>query len=102
MANPARKPKHPGLLLQDIYLADLGISGATLAAALRVPSERIAALFRGAEAVDADLAIRLGLFFDKDPAFWLDLQRAYDLAKARDENDYTGIEKHGAISSFFP
>lgn len=102
MPHPARKSKHPGLILQDSYLADLGMSGVALAAALQVPPERIAEVFRGNAPVDADLAIRLGLFFDKDPSFWLNLQQAYDLAEVRRLHDYSAIKKAEAPSSFFP
>jgi addiction module HigA family antidote len=98
----AKKPKHPGTILQDIYLSDLGMNGNALAAALQVPGERISSLLRGQASIDADLSIRLGRYFSKEPGYWLALQSAYELAKAEAETDYSGIDKHPGIVAFFP
>jgi len=98
----AKKPKHPGLILQEIYLSDLGMNGGALANALKVSGEQISAILRGQAAIDADLSIRLGLYFSKEPTHFIGLQQAYDLAKAQAENDYSGIEKHPGIIAFFP
>lgn len=98
----AKTPKHPGLILQATYLADLGISSAALAQALHIESEQLAKILRGQSPIEADMAIRLGRYFGKEPSFWLNLQQAYDLAKAEAEHDYAGIEKHPSVASFFP
>jgi antitoxin HigA-1 len=98
----AKAPKHPGRILQDQYLADLGMNGNALAAALHVPGDLISTILRGQAPIDADLSIRLGLYFSKEPNYWLALQQTYDLAKAQAENDYSGIEKHPGIVAFFP
>jgi addiction module HigA family antidote len=98
----AKAPKHPGLILQASHLADLGISSAALAQALQVESEHLAKILRGQSPIDADMAIRLGRYFGKEPSFWLNLQQTFDLAKAAAEHDYSGIEKHPSVASFFP
>lgn len=98
----AKAPKHPGRILQDQYLSDLGMNGNALAAALHVSGDLISTILRGQAPIDADLSIRLGLYFSKEPNYWLNLQQAYDLAKAQTENDYSGIEKHPGIVAFFP
>jgi len=41
--------------------------------------------------VSADTAIRLGRYFGVDPRFWLNLQAAYDLSRADNEHDYSGV-----------
>jgi len=43
--------------------------------------------------VSADTAIRLGRFFDVDPRFWLNLQTAFDLSLAENENDYSNVRR---------
>jgi addiction module HigA family antidote len=98
----AKAPKHPGRILQDQYLSDLGMNGNALAAALHVSGEQISAVLRGQAPVDADLSIRLGLYFSKEPNYWLNLQQAYDLATAQAGHDYSGIAKHPGIVAFFP
>jgi len=98
----AKKPKHPGTILQEIYLSDLGMNGNALAIALKVSGEQISTILRGQAPIDADLSIRLGLYFSKEPNHFLGLQQAYDLAKAQAENDYSGIEKHPGMVAFFP
>ena len=98
----ARRPKHPGVILQEIYLDNFGMGSAALAEALHVPGERVAAILHGQASMDADMALRLGRYFDKEGAYWLNLQQNYDLAKAEAEHDYSGIAKHPTITSFFP
>jgi addiction module HigA family antidote len=98
----AKAPKHPGMILQASHLADLGMSSAELARALKVESEHLAKILRGQSAIDADMAIRLGRYFGKDPSYWLNMQQAYDIHKAEMEHDYSGIEKHPSVASFFP
>ncbi len=98
----AKAPKHPGRILQDQYLSDLGMNGSQLATALQVSGDQISTVLRGQAAIDADLSIRLGLYFSKEPNYWLNLQQAHDLAKAQAEHDYTAIEKHPGIIAFFP
>jgi addiction module HigA family antidote len=60
----------------------LGLSINRLARELRVPPTRIHSLVHGRRAVTADTALRLARYFNSTPAFWLNLQVAYDLAIA--------------------
>jgi addiction module HigA family antidote len=89
---------HPGEVLSEEYLAPLGLSATALARAIGVPGNRISDIIRGRRGMSADTAIRLGLFFDVDPYFWLNLQMAYDLSLAQRENDYSGIRPRAASS----
>jgi addiction module HigA family antidote len=98
----AKTPKHPGSILQAQYLGDLGMNGGQLAAALHVSGDDIATILRGQAPITADLSIRLGLYFSKEPNYWLNLQQAYDLAKAQAEHDYSAIQKHPGMVAFFP
>jgi addiction module HigA family antidote len=82
---------HPGEILAEEYMAPLGLSAKALARAIDVPGNRISDIVRGRRDVSADTAIRLGKYFDVDPRFWLNLQSAYDLSLAENENDYSGL-----------
>ena len=82
---------HPGEILAEEYMAPLGLSAKALARAIDVPGNRISDIVRGRRDVSADTAIRLGKYFDVDPRFWLNLQSAYDLSRAENEHDYSGL-----------
>jgi len=83
------RPIHPGEILREEYLVPLGMSANALAAALRVPANRVSAIVAETRAVTADTALRLARAFGTSAEFWLNLQTAYDLRTA---------EKKGAAS----
>jgi addiction module HigA family antidote len=80
----ARTPIHPGEHLAE-ELRELGISAAELARQIAVPVNRITAILHGQRAVTADTALRLGHWFGTSPELWLNLQKLYELRRARDE-----------------
>jgi antitoxin HigA-1 len=73
---------HPGEILLEDFMKPMGISARQLAADIDVPPSRISELVNGHRPVTADTALRLGLFFDMDPRFWLNLQTEYDMRVA--------------------
>ena len=77
-----RTPIHPGDILAD-ELVFTGLSANQLAKALKVPTNRITQVLAGRRAVTADTALRLGRFFGTGPELWLNLQKLYELDKAR-------------------
>ena len=79
-----RDPIHPGEILED-ELAEIGMKPVQLAARLGVPDNRIYQILQGRRAITADTALRLGRFFNTGPEFWLNLQQAYELDRARAE-----------------
>jgi addiction module HigA family antidote len=92
----ARLRTHPGEVLREEYLGPLCMSARALAKALGVPANRLTEIMREERDMSADTAIRLGRYFGTDPRFWLNLQSAYDLSKAEQKNDYSGIRKRTA------
>lgn len=56
-----------------------------LAKSIDVKQTRIGEIIAGRRSITADTALRLARFFGTSEAFWLNLQMAYDAAKARDE-----------------
>ncbi|MCC6778525.1 MAG: HigA family addiction module antidote protein [Hyphomicrobiales bacterium] len=75
-------PIHPGEFLAEI-LAELGLSQAALARAMRVSAMRVSHVVKGARPVTAELALKLGKALGQSPEYWLNLQAAHDLARAR-------------------
>jgi len=81
----ARVRTHPGEVLREEFLAPLGLSSHQLADAIDVPANRISEIVREARSVTADTALRLADHFKTTPEFWMNLQSAHDLSKARAE-----------------
>ena len=77
-----RAPTHPGELLREEFLPDLGWSSTELAARLRVPAATIDALLAEETALTPNLALRLARLFSQTPAYWLKAQLACDLYEA--------------------
>lgn len=82
----ARKmaPIHPGEILREDFLAELGISQYRLAKDTSVPARRINEIVRGLRAISADTALRLARYFGTSERFWLNLQARYDLEVEKD------------------
>jgi len=95
----SRLRTHPGEILAEEYLAPLGLSANALAKAIGVPGNRISDILRQRRDVSADTAIRLGRYFAVDPRFWLNLQAAYDLSRAENEHDYSGLAARATAST---
>jgi len=79
------RPIHPGEILRE-ELEVLGFSANRLASVLHVPTNRITGILNEQRAITADTALRLARFFGTTPEFWLSLQSAYELRKARQES----------------
>src|SRR5580704_14728451 len=71
-------PIHPGEILAD-ELAELKLSPAQLARELHVPSNRLYQLIAGKRSMTADTALRLEQWLGVEAAFWMNLQKSYEL-----------------------
>jgi addiction module HigA family antidote len=79
---PARRPPHPGEFLESRYLKPLAITQTELAGALGVSRRRVNELINGRRAITPDTAVRLGMYFGNEAAFWMHLQVAWDMHAA--------------------
>ena len=70
---------HPGEILLEDFMKPMGITARQLAADTDVPPSRISDVVNGKRPITADTALRLGLFFDMEPRYWLNLQTEYDM-----------------------
>jgi antitoxin HigA-1 len=82
MAKNGMRPVHPGEILREDYLEELGMSANALAKALHVPAPRVNDIVRERRGVTADTALRLARYFGSTPQFWLNLQSTYELRQA--------------------
>ena len=75
---------HPGKILLGEFLEPMGISQYRLAKDTNVSPRRINEIVHGKRSITADTALRLGMFFNMSPQFWINLQGRYDLEVAED------------------
>lgn len=80
------RPVHPGEVLQEEFLAPLGLSANALAQALRIPALRVNDIVRERRSVTPDTALRLARHLGTTAQFWLTLQASYDLKIAMRES----------------
>ena len=84
----------PGEMLTEEFLKPLGLSQNQLAMNIRVPSTRIGEIVRGKRGVTPQTAWLLSATLKTTPEFWMNLQVAFDLARAKPE--------HEAVSAIHP
>ena len=77
------KPIAPGEILLEEFLKPLEISQSKLARDLNVPVGRVSDIVQGKRAITPDTALRLAVYFNMTPEFWMNLQSHYDLKLAK-------------------
>lgn len=75
-------PIHPGEILREDFLVPLGMSARGLAAALKIPPNRVTGVLNGIRSITGSTALRMARYFGTSPQFWMNLQKNYDLAVA--------------------
>jgi antitoxin HigA-1 len=76
---------HPGQVLLTEFLEPLGLAQVQLARAIGVPQNRINELIGGKRGMTPETALLLAEYFKNSAEFWMNLQTAYDLTRARAE-----------------
>lgn len=73
---------HPGRDLKDV-LDEIGISQTDLSKYTGIANSRISEVIHAKRSITAEYSIRLGQFFGQDEAFWLNMQKEFDLRKVK-------------------
>lgn len=74
---------HPGEILKQVFLKEIGMSQNQLAQAIGVPGNRIHAIVSGNRDASADTDLRSCRFFGLSEGYFLRLQNAYDTLGAK-------------------
>lgn len=74
---------HPGEILKEEFLAPLNLSTYELAKRLGVPAPRINDIVLQKRGITPETAVLLARFFSTTEQFWLNLQAAYDIDRAK-------------------
>nr|WKF60853.1 putative HTH-type transcriptional regulator YddM [Paraburkholderia busanensis] len=75
--------QHPGVLLRYRVLPGIGLSITQAARELQVSRQSLHRIFDGTAALTPEMAVKIETLTGVPSAFWLRLQGAVDLAKAR-------------------
>jgi len=74
-----------GDILKEEYLEPMGISAYRLAQEIGVSNSLISQIIHGTTAVSADVAWRLGKFFNTSTQYWLNMQATCDSRKVEEK-----------------
>ena len=77
-----RLPTHPGAVLREDVLPNLGLSVSAFVRSLGISRQTLHAVLAERSGVSAELALRLGALLGNGAQLWLDMQTKYDLWQA--------------------
>lgn len=89
-----RRPTHPGAILREDTLPEIGLSEDELADVLGISRQTFKEILNERAPITADTAHRLSRAFGMSPDIWLRMQQAVDLYDTQIENEtvYSQIE----------
>ena len=73
-----KDPIHPGENLAD-EIEEIGLNMYEIAKKIDISEEQLKLIIEGKSNLNAEVALRLGKFFNTGANFWMNLQQAYDL-----------------------
>ena len=93
LRNKKRAPTHPGALLREVVLPELGIAQGEFADQLGVSRCTVSEILHERHPVTPDMAIRLGKLLGNGAGIWLRMQQAVDVWTLEQKGDYTHIQQ---------
>lgn len=98
MTKHMRKPTHPGAIIREDIMPDLGLNQTELAQRLGVSRLTVSELIHEKRSVSTDMALRLAHLFNTTPESWLNMQQAVDLweLKHAKSDEYRKIKSFAA------
>ncbi len=89
----AMKPVHPGAILREDILKEMGLSVTKAAEGIHVSRKQLSEVVNESASVTVEMALRLQSAFNVDATFWLDLQRNFDLWKVQESGKVKDIQR---------
>ena len=96
LRSKARKPTHPGAILREDVLPELGITQGEFADRLGVSRRTVSEILHERRPVTPDMAIRLGKLLGNGAGLWLRMQQALDVWTLEQQGDYAHIHQFKA------
>ena len=89
------QPSHPGEILEELVIEPLELSLTDVAQYLNVSRKTLFRIVNAKSAISPEMAVRLELVFQKPTAeHWLQLQNAYDLWNAKQQQSELHIQPY--------
>lgn len=76
-------PAHPGEILSEIYLSQLGWTQTKLAEEIGCAHRKVNEIINGKRSITPDFALDLESVLDTEAEMWVRLQSEFDLHRAR-------------------
>jgi addiction module HigA family antidote len=86
-------PPHPGEIIRELCVEPLDLTVTEAAGALGVTRKTLSTLLNGRAGISPEMALRLSKVFGRTPEGWLRLQLQFDLWKAEQSVDMTGLKR---------
>lgn len=80
-----RAPIHPGAILREDVLPELGVSKTAFANAIHVSRQMLYDILNESRPITTSMALRLGKVLGNGPNVWIGMQQKYDLFYASQE-----------------
>lgn len=74
-----RKPTHPGAVLREDVLPEIGLSVSEMARRLRISRQSLHRILAEEQPMTPATALKLAKLLNTSPEVWLNMQRAVDL-----------------------
>lgn len=91
MSERKRKPSHPGIILDELYIKPLNLNLQELSENLGISRNSLFKIRTAKASITPGIAIRLAEAFDTTPNLWLNLQQNYDLWVEENEKTHKPI-----------
>jgi antitoxin HigA-1 len=78
----ALPPVHPGEIIREDILPEVGLSVTATAKALGVSRQMVHEILAGRKPLSAVMCLKVARLFGNSPEFWMRLQAEYDLKRA--------------------
>ena len=83
MAVKNPKPMHPGKVLAEVYMAELGLNQTQLAERLGCAHRKVNEIINGKRGISSDFALDLERVLGTSAEMWVTMQATWDLWAAR-------------------
>jgi antitoxin HigA-1 len=74
---------HPGILLKEDFLDEMGIIQYRLAKATGLTQTHVSEVLKGKRSITPTTALLLGKFLETSPEYWVNLQTRYEMMEAK-------------------
>jgi len=82
-----RPPSHPGVLLREDILPELGLSTTEAAKALGVSRQYMNKILNGEARLSLQMCLKIGKFAGNGAELWVNMQSAYELWHLKQDKD---------------